>query len=59
MRGSAREGARAEIPRQNVVEYGLLIACIALVILLGVSKSGTLIVPWFTALAGHSTTVGT
>jgi len=43
---------------QNIVEYGLLFTCIVLVILLGVSRFGILIVPWFTALAGHITTVG-
>jgi Flp pilus assembly pilin Flp len=44
---------------QNVVEYGLLIASIAVVVLLGVAKFGSVIEPWFAALAGHITTVGT
>ena len=44
---------------QNVVEYGLIIASIAVVVLLGVARFGSLIVPWFAALAGHITTVGT
>jgi Flp pilus assembly pilin Flp len=44
---------------QNVVEYGLLIASIAVVVLIGVAKFGTLIEPWFAALAGRITTVGT
>jgi Flp pilus assembly pilin Flp len=50
---------RARGRAQNVVEYGLLIASIALVVLLGVAKFGTVIEPWFAALAGHITTVGT
>ena len=44
---------------QNVVEYGLLIGSIVVVVLLGVGKFGSLIEPWFAALAGHITTVGT
>jgi hypothetical protein len=44
---------------QNVVEYGLLIATIVIVVLLGVAKFGSLIEPWFAALAGRITTVGT
>jgi len=44
---------------QNVVEYGLIIATIAMVVLLGDAKFGTLIGPWFAALAEHITTVGT
>jgi Flp pilus assembly pilin Flp len=44
---------------QNVVEYGLLIATIAMVVLLGVAKFGNVIAPWFAALASHITTVGT
>jgi len=44
---------------QNVVEYGLLIASIGIVVLLGVAKFGSLIGPWFAALAGRITTVGT
>ena len=51
--GSLREKA------QNVVEYGLLIAGIVLLVLLGVAKFGSLIEPWFAALAGRITTVGT
>jgi Flp pilus assembly pilin Flp len=44
---------------QNVVEYGLLVGTIVVVVLLGVAKFGSLIEPWFAALAGHITTVGT
>jgi Flp pilus assembly pilin Flp len=44
---------------QNVVEYGLLIASIVLVVLLGVSKFGAVIEPWFAALAGRITMTGT
>ena len=49
--------ARAE--SQDVVEYGLIIATIALVVLVGVMTFGQLIEPWFAQLAGHITTVGT
>jgi Flp pilus assembly pilin Flp len=44
---------------QNVVEYGLLIATIALVVLLGTFAFGSAVVPWFAVLAGRITTVGT
>ena len=44
---------------QNVVEYGLLIASIVVVVLLGVAKFATVIEPWSAALAGRITTVGT
>ena len=44
---------------QDVVEYGLLIVSIAVVVLLGIAKFGTVIEPWFVALAGRLTTVGT
>jgi len=44
---------------QNVVEYGILIATIVIVVLLGVTRFGYLIMPWFAALAGRITTVGT
>ena len=44
---------------QNVVEYGLLIVSIVAVVLLGMSSFGQLVEPWFAALAGHITTVGT
>ena len=44
---------------QDVVEYGVLIATVAVVVLIGVASFGQLIRPWFEALAGHITTVGT
>jgi Flp pilus assembly pilin Flp len=44
---------------QDVVEYGIIVATIALVILLGVVTFGNQIEPWFRQLAGHITTVGT
>ena len=44
---------------QDVVEYGLLIATIAFVVLIGVNVFGSQINAWFTSLAGHITTTGT
>ena len=44
---------------QNVVEYGLIIATIAVVVLVGVMSFGQMVEPWFRGLAGHITTVGT
>jgi Flp pilus assembly pilin Flp len=44
---------------QNVAEYGLIIATIALVVLLGTTAFGNQIRPWFEQLAGHIVTVGT
>jgi len=44
---------------QDVVEYGLLIATIAIVVLIGVGIFGNSINSWFRGLAGHITTVGT
>jgi pilus assembly protein Flp/PilA len=44
---------------QDVVEYGLLIATIAIVVLIGVGIFGTNINAWFQSLAGRITTVGT
>ena len=44
---------------QDVVEYGILIATIAVVVLLGVTTFGQQITPWFSQLASHITTVGT
>jgi Flp pilus assembly pilin Flp len=41
---------------QNVVEYGLLIASIVVVVLVGVTAFGNLIQPWFIFLAGRITT---
>jgi pilus assembly protein Flp/PilA len=43
---------------QDVVEYGLLIATIAIVVLVGISFFGTQIRAWFETLAGRITTTG-
>ena len=44
---------------QDVVEYGLLIATVAIVVLLGISFFGNQIQDWFRILAGRITTTGT
>jgi pilus assembly protein Flp/PilA len=44
---------------QDVVEYGLLIATIAIVVLIGVGFFGRTINSWFQGLAGRITTTGT
>ena len=44
---------------QDVVEYGLLIATIAIVVLVGVGIFGNNINAWFKSLSGKITTVGT
>ncbi|MBV8719954.1 MAG: Flp family type IVb pilin [Chloroflexi bacterium] len=44
---------------QDVVEYGMIVAVIAIVVLLGVTAFGSLIEPWFQHLATKITTVGT
>jgi pilus assembly protein Flp/PilA len=44
---------------QDVVEYGLLIATIAIVVLVGVGIFGNNINAWFERLAGRITTIGT
>jgi pilus assembly protein Flp/PilA len=44
---------------QDVVEYGLLIATIAIVVLIGVGFFGSNINAWFRNLAGRITTTGT
>ena len=41
---------------QDVVEYGLLIATIAIVVLIGVGIFGSSINQWFQTLAGRITT---
>jgi Flp pilus assembly pilin Flp len=51
--------APARQPAQDVVEYGVIIATIAMAVLLGVTAFGHQIEPWFQQLAGHITTVGT
>ena len=44
---------------QDVVEYGLLIATIAIVVLIGVGLFGSSVNSWFKILAGRITTTGT
>ena len=44
---------------QDVVEYGLLIAAIAIVVLVGVGIFGGNVNTWFANLAGRITTTGT
>ena len=44
---------------QDVVEYGLLIATIAIIVLLATAAFGTNIGAWFNTLAGRVTTTGT
>lgn len=44
---------------QDVVEYGLLIATIAIVVLIGISVLGNSVSSWFQVLAGQITTTGT
>jgi Flp pilus assembly pilin Flp len=44
---------------QDVVEYGLLIATIAIVVLIATSAFGTEIQAWFNRLAGRITTTAT
>ncbi len=43
---------------QGVVEYGLLIATIAIVVLVATQAFGTQIAAWFDRLAGRITTTG-
>jgi pilus assembly protein Flp/PilA len=44
---------------QDVVEYGLLIATIAIVVLVATAAFGSSISEWFNKLAGHITTTAT
>jgi Flp pilus assembly pilin Flp len=43
---------------QDVVEYGLMIASISIVVLLGTAAFGHEIAPWFNNLAARITTTG-
>jgi Flp pilus assembly pilin Flp len=43
---------------QNAVEYGLLLATIAVIVLMGTTAFGNLIKPWIEQLAGRIITVG-
>ena len=54
----AQQFAREE-DGQDVVEYGLLIATIAIVVLVATSAFGTQIAAWFNRLAGRITTTAT
>ena len=53
MRSTRRQRA------QDVVEYALLVATIAIIVLMGVASFGERIEPWFAALASRITTTGT
>ena len=44
---------------QDVVEYGILIATIAIVVLVSTAAFGSQITAWFTKLAGRITTTVT
>jgi Flp pilus assembly pilin Flp len=44
---------------QDVVEYGIVIATIAVIVLIGTMSFGNQIRPWFEHLAGLITTTGT
>jgi Flp pilus assembly pilin Flp len=44
---------------QDVVEYGILIATIAIVVLISTTAFGTQITAWFGRLAGRITTTAT
>ena len=57
MRGKVtRWSWRLRLAAQDVVEYGLIIATIALVVLIGTAAFGTQIQAWFLTLAGRITT---
>ena len=57
-RGKALGLVRTRQLAQDTLEYGLLIATIAIVVLVGISAFGYLIQPWFISLASRVTTVG-
>ena len=57
-----REMMRQFVPQedgQDVVEYGLLIATIAIVVLVATQLFGASISDWFSRLSGRITTTGT
>lgn len=58
MRAAVLEFLRDE-HGQDVVEYGLLIATIAIVTLVAVGTFGEVVEQWFDRLAGHIVTTGT
>jgi len=45
-----------KVRAQSNVEYGILIASIAIIVLVGIARFGELIRPWFVALAMRITT---
>jgi Flp pilus assembly pilin Flp len=55
---SALERLLVEEDGQDVVEYGLLIASIAVIVLMGVATFGALIQPWFARIANIITSTG-
>jgi pilus assembly protein Flp/PilA len=59
MRLQLAEGLVNDEDGQDVVEYGLLIATIAIVVLLATQAFGTQITAWFGRLSGHITTTAT
>lgn len=44
---------------QSNVEYGILIAAIAIIVLAGLGTFGSRLAPWFSLLAGRMTSLGT
>jgi Flp pilus assembly pilin Flp len=44
---------------QNVVDYGLMMALVVFVVLVGVNTFGQQLLPWLTRLSGLVTTIGT
>ena len=57
--GAAARRLLSEEDGQDIVEYGLLIATIAIVVLLAANAFGQMIDAWFGTLAGRITTTGT
>ena len=59
IRSTGSELLRRRQAAQDVVEYGIIVATIALVVLLGTTAFGSQIRPWFESLAGRIITNGT
>jgi Flp pilus assembly pilin Flp len=59
IRSTGSELLRRKQAAQDVVEYGIIVATIALVVLLGTTAFGSQIRPWFESLAGRIITNGT
>ncbi|MBO0884497.1 MAG: hypothetical protein J2P17_30025 [Mycobacterium sp.] len=55
----ARTHAASSDPAQDTVEYGLIVAAIAIVVLLGVVYFGDRMMSWLLTLVGRVTTLGT